>query len=107
MSDLGFVEEGRAFHAGDVIILRCEMRSQEAFKRVRESLDGFEQKAGVTILLVDASVEVVQPRPESDFSPTAVIERPSGSNWRDEPDLPEMGEPEFRGARDGKRWWRW
>ena len=55
------VTEGRAYHAGDVVLLRAPIRSGEQLERVRASLEGLEEKTGVVFVVMDESVEVVEP----------------------------------------------
>jgi hypothetical protein len=56
------VTEGRAYHRGDVVLLRIKGRASfDYMQQARAGLAQFTEKTGVEFLLLDESVEVVEP----------------------------------------------
>lgn len=59
------VTEGKAFHRGDVVVLRLtgERRmTADIAERLRAALNPFEADTGVRFLVLDQDVELVEPR---------------------------------------------
>lgn len=62
IDELG-VTEGRAYHAGDVVLLRSKapLREQD-FQRISASLELLSEKSRVIFVMLDDNIEVVEPR---------------------------------------------
>lgn len=60
------VTEGRAYHAGDVVLLRSKTPlNVSARERIHATLAQLEEKSGVTFVMLEANIEVVEPRDEA------------------------------------------
>lgn len=58
------ITEGRAYHRGDVVILRMrENVRPESWERVHMMLRDLREKTGVEFVLISSDVEVVEPEP--------------------------------------------
>lgn len=59
------VVEGRAYHSGDVVLLRSSVPLDEAtFERFKAMAKDLEEQTDVTFVILEPTVEVVEPRGE-------------------------------------------
>jgi hypothetical protein len=59
------ISEGRAYHRGDVVLLRSKVRLPDpAWERWTEYCKRITEETGVRFVVLDANIEVVEPKPE-------------------------------------------
>lgn len=58
------VSEGKAFHRGDVVILRClRPLNEQTLARLCELVRPLSDRTGIEFVFIDDTLEVVEPKP--------------------------------------------